>query len=73
MNQHSRESISNWLKKIETYQSLVVDLKIDFDLPFREEDPMRSWTYRDKDNNRQLTNGASLIHNQAILEIFVNK
>ena len=73
-NQHSRESISNWLKKNRNVSKFsFVDLKKDFDLPFREEDPMRSWTYRDKDNNRQLTNGASLIHNQAILEIFVNK
>ena len=37
-----------------------MDLKIDFDLQPNEADPMRSWTYMDKDGARQLTNGINL-------------
>ena len=73
-NQHSIESVSNWLKNNQNVSNFNFnDLKIDFDLSYRKEDPMRSWTYRDKENNRQLTNGASIIHNQSILEIFIKK
>ena len=73
-NQHSKESVSNWLKVNKSVSNFSFhDLKIDFDLPYRKDDPMRSWTYRDKENNRQLTNGASIIHNQSILEISIKK
>ena len=50
-----------------------MDLKIDFDLQPNEADPMRSWTYMDKDGARQLTNGTSILQNQTILEIFIKK
>ena len=73
-NQHSIQSVSTWLKKNKNVNKFdFIDLNIDFDLSYRKEDPMRSWTYRDRDNNRQLINGTSIMQNQSILEIFVKK
>lgn len=40
-----------------------------FDLPPHPEDPVRTWTFRDRDGRRLLTNGLSLLCNPEILEI----
>ena len=59
-NIFSIESVSNFLKKINKVRSFEFKkFEISIDLP-KQKDPVRSWTIRDIENNRVITNGLSI-------------
>ncbi len=68
-NIFSQQSVSDFLskhKKVRSYYFQKFDLTID--LPPRE-DPLRSWTIRDWQGNRLITNGLCILQPFYLLEI----
>jgi len=70
-NTFSRLLISEWLAgKAQTWRFIPFDLSID--LPFQD-DPSRTWTIRNADNQLLVTNGLRVLANLQFLEIVKSK
>tara|TARA_B000000460_G_C21531820_1_gene401158 strand:- start:625 stop:1338 length:714 start_codon:yes stop_codon:yes gene_type:complete len=67
-NLFSKSSISKTLKENKIEHNFL-DWNIDIDIPKHENDPLRSWTLKDKNNLRLIVNGIQLLHTYSLLEI----
>lgn len=69
-NMFSKALVSQFLDKaVGQGKYTFTRFEMPFDLPPHPDDPVRTWTFLDRDGRRQLTNGLSLICNPEILEI----
>lgn len=68
-NIFSKKTIADFLSKHELVSNFIFhDFKIQIDLP-KKDDPIRSWTEKNQDGSRFITNGLCLIQPQSILQI----
>ena len=68
-NIFSKQSVSDWLKCHPDVATFVFDnFQIEVDLE-PQDDPVRSWTIKDENKNRLITNGLCLIQPHSILQI----
>ena len=70
-NLFSKLSISKFLKE-KNIEHKFFDWNIDIDIPKHEDDPLRSWTFKDEEKSRVTINGIQLIHTFSLLEIKQN-
>jgi len=66
----SQKSIGTFLDKnpkVKNYQ--FTSFEMPFDIKAKKNDPIRTWTFKQEDGQRMLTNGLSIIPQYAILEI----
>ena len=68
-NIFSKKSVSTWLQShvdVATYNFSDFHIEVDLD---PQDDPVRSWTIKDENKNRLITNGLCLIQPHSILQI----
>lgn len=69
-NIFSKKSISNFLETNEKVLSYsFIDFNLDFDLEKQHDDYLRSWTFKNDESSRLITNGLCLLQPHSILKI----
>lgn len=69
-NFFSKSSVSTFLdNQLGPGKHTFFPFELPIDLPYKPEDPVRSWTFRDSNDRRILRNGLSLINHLETLEI----
>jgi ubiquinone/menaquinone biosynthesis C-methylase UbiE len=72
-NIFSKASVSNFLKKNKKVKSIsFTQFHMPFDLGVNKNDIVRSWTFKNIQKKRIMTNGLSIIQNQILLRIKLN-
>ncbi len=66
----SKRSVARFLdRELGAGRASFLPFELPLDLPPHEDDPVRTWTFRDESGRRLLTNGLSLLCNLELLEI----
>ena len=69
-NIFSQASVSLFLKKNKRVKNIsFTQFNMPFDLNINKKDTVRSWTFKDNQKKRIMTNGLSIIQNQTLLKI----
>tara|TARA_B100000787_G_scaffold50338_1_gene36252 strand:+ start:3215 stop:4000 length:786 start_codon:yes stop_codon:yes gene_type:complete len=69
-NIFSKESVSQFLKKNKRVKNFsFTQFYMPFDLDINKKDTIRSWTFKNEQKKRIMTNGLSIIQNQILLKI----
>lgn len=69
-NVFSQQSVSRFLDQHPKVRSHAYHgFSMSIDLPKRPEDPVRSWTFKDEEGRRLVTNGLCLLQKQQVLEV----